>query len=304
MGAARSSFITAGRSMQPAEQGWRGTLNRFGLTLGPGVDELSYRRDVAAVSRHWPGTRTVAVANPKGSASKTPTSLCLAACFARFAGAGVLAWDNNETEGTMRFRTEWSPHEATLLHLLTDLQRLLVSNTPVAQMSNYLHHQGEDRYEVLWSDTSINGTHVVTASDVDAIHRLLSRYYRMILMDSGNSNRAPNWRAMIDHADALVVPCTDVEDTAEVAARLLETLSERDQHSAALARNALVVVSQRTREGKNMDRIADGFEDLARRVVRIGYDPALETGVIRFPTLKPTTQRAWLSAATALTEAL
>ncbi len=302
--ATRPSFITVGRTVQPAEQGWRGSLNRIGLRLNPGDEELSYRADVAAVSRHWPGTRTVAVANQKGSASKTPTSLCLAACFARFGGAGVLAWDNNETEGTMRFRTEWSSHEATLLDLLPRVEQLLGPSAAAAELSSFVHHQPGDKYDVLWSDTTIDGDHVVTAEDVAAIHRVASRYYRIVVMDSGNSNRASNWRAMIDQADGLVVPCTNVEDTAEVGARLLETLANRDERSARLARDALVVVSQRTRHSKNMDRIVAGFEGLAGRVVRIPYDPALETGVIRFGALAPATQRAWLAAAAGLTEAL
>ena len=109
---------------------------------------------------------------------------------------------------------------------------------------------------------------------------------------------------MIDQADAIVVPCTEVEDTAEVAARLLETLDRRGEHSSRLARNALVLVSQRTPKGHNMDRIVAGFEPLARSVVRIPYDPALETGVIRHDALARKTQRAWLRAAAALTEAL
>src|SRR5690606_20974628 len=66
----RPSFITAGRTIQPALKGWRGALNNAGLRLAPGPAEQAERVDVAAVARHWPGTRTVAVINAKGSASK------------------------------------------------------------------------------------------------------------------------------------------------------------------------------------------------------------------------------------------
>lgn len=302
--ASRASFITAGRAIQPAVKGWQGVLNKAGLRLTPGLVEQAERVDVAAVARHWPGTRTVAVINAKGSASKTPTVACLSAIFARLGGAGVLAWDNNETEGTLRFRTEWAPHEATLLSLLPSAAQLLSPTAAVAEMSNYVHHQPADKYDVLWSDTALDGDHVVSAADVETLHSVASRYYRMIIMDSGNNSRAANWRAMIDHADAIVVPCTEVEDTAEVGARLLETLHQRGGHSAELAKNALVLVSQRTAKGQNMDRIVEGFRPLARSVVRIPYDPALETGVIRHDALSENTQRAWLRAAAALTGAL
>ena len=300
----RPSFITAGRSVQPANQGWRGGLNRSGLRLAPGPDEQSYREEVAAVSRHWPGTRTVAVVNPKGSAGKTPAVACLSAVFARRGGAGVLALDNNETNGTLRFRTEWSAHEASLLHLLPKVEHLLAPAAGVAELANYVHHQPADRYDVLWSDPTIDGEHVVSAADVEAVHRVASRYYRMVVMDSGNNDRAANWRAMIDRADVLVVPCTEVEDTAEVGARVLETLTHRGGHSAELARNAVVLVSQRSPKGKNMERILRDFAGLARTVIAVPYDPALETGVIRYDALRPATQRAWLRAAAALAEDL
>lgn len=300
----RPSFITAGRTIEPANKGWRGGLNKLGLRLGPGPKEQSERDDVDAVSRHWPGTLTVAVANQKGGANKTPTVACLSAAFARNGGAGVLAWDNNETEGTLTYRTEWATHEATMLHLLDRAELLLAPTAAVAEMSQVVHHQPADKYDVLWSDQSVNGNHVVSAEDVELIHRVASRYYRMIIMDSGNSNRAPNWRAMVKHADALVVPCTNGEDTAEKGARLLETLTARGGHSADLASRALVVVSERSKNGKNMRRIVEGFENLGARVVTIPYDSALETGVIRFDALRPVTQRAWLRAAAALTEAL
>lgn len=300
----RTSFITAGRAVQPAANGWRGALNSLGLRLPPGEKEQSERGDIAAISRHWPGARTIAVVNAKGSASKTPTVACLAATLARQGGGGVLAWDNNETEGTLRFRTEWAHHEATLLDLLPHVDRLLSPSAAVAEMSAFVHHQPADKYDVLWSDTTVDGDHVASAADVDAIHQVAARYYRMILMDSGNNARAENWRAMIDRADALVVPCTEVEDTAEVGARLLEALHKRGGHSAELAANALVLVSQRTPQGANLGRIIKGFKPLARAVVHIPYDPALETGVIRYDNLSPESKRAWLRAAAALAEAL
>lgn len=303
-GVDRASFITAGRAVQPAANGWRGTLNALGLRLAPGEAEKAERGDVAAISRHWPGARTVAVVNAKGSASKTPTVACLSAIFARVGGSGVLAWDNNETEGTLRFRTEWSNHQATILDLLPHVDRLRSPSAAVAEMSSYVHHQPADRYDVLWSDTTVDGDHVASSADVDAIHRVASRYYRMILMDSGNNSRAENWRAMVDRADAIVVPCTEVEDTAEVGARLLEALHQRGGRSAHLASNALVLVSQRTPKGANLDRIVEGFKPLARAVVQIPYDPALETGVIRYDNLSPASQRAWLRAAAELAAAL
>ncbi|GAB2870265.1 MinD/ParA family ATP-binding protein [Nocardioides pacificus] len=297
----RPSFITAGPAVQPASQGWRGALNKMGFRLDPGPKEQSFRDDVAAVSQHWPGPRVIAVANGKGSANKTPTTVMLSAVFARYGGAGVLAWDNNETRGSLAWRTQRANHESTVLDLLPRVDDLLSTTAQSAEMSYFTHHQPDDKYDVLWSDQSVAGDHVVSADDVDNIYRVASRYYRLVVMDSGNSERAPNWRTMIKHADTLVVPCTNVEDTPEAGALMLEALASRDEHCRTLAQNAVVIVSQRTPgRDPNMDRIARDFAPLVREVVRIPFDPALKSGVIHFGALRAETQRAWLAAAAAV----
>lgn len=303
--AGRPSFITAGRTMQPATQGMRGALNRVGLRLDPGPVERAYRDDVAAVAQHWPGPRTVAIVNGKGSASKTPTTACLAAVFARLGGAGVLAWDNNETRGSLPWRTETTAHAATVLDLLPRVDALLAQTAQYAEVGHFVHHQPADKYDVLWSDQSIEGDHVVSADEVERVHQVASRYYRLTITDSGNSESAPNWRAMVAKSALIVVPCTNVEDTAEAGARLLEALAARDDHCAQLARDAVVVVSQRTPgRDPDMERIVAGWHEMGRNVVTIPFDPALKTGVIRFDALRPVTQRAWLAAAAAVARGL
>lgn len=301
----RPSFITPGPVDQPAKQGWRGAVNRVGLRVDPGTAEKSERDDIAAVSQHWPGPRTIAIANGKGSANKTPTACLLSAVFARYGGAGVLAWDNNETRGSLAWRTHQSGHRSTVLDLLPQVDRLLAATAQSAELSYFTHHQPEDKFDVLWSDQSVESDHIVSAEDVEAVYRVASRYYRLLVIDSGNSERAPNWRAMIRHADTLVVPCTNVEDTAEAAALMLEALTHRDDHSKGLARRAVAIISQRTPgRDRTMDRIVTDMRPLVHDVVRIPYDPALRTGVIRFDAMRSDTQRAWLRAAAAVATTL
>ncbi len=302
---ARKSFIATEAPVEPAQVGVRGSLNRMGIRTGPSRKEQALRDDINLVSQHWAGPRTVAVANPKGSANKTPTTVCLSAIFARFGGGPVLAWDNNETRGTAAWRTGKGNHDATVLDLLPKTQDLLAVGAQAAELARYVHHQPADKFDVLWSDQSTEGEHEVTGEEVDAVHEVAAKYYRLVFMDSGNSERASNWRAMIRHAHSLVVPCTNVEDTAEAGARMLEALAQRDEHSAELARNAVAIISQRT-PGNDplMRRIVRDFAPLVRTVVTIPHDPALYSGVIRFDALRPATQRAWLAAGAAVAEGL
>jgi len=301
----RKSFIADGPIPAPAHQGWRGAANRMGMRMDPGEREVAWRHDVKHVSQHWPGPRTIAVVNGKGSANKTPTTVMLSAVLARYGGAGVLAWDNNETRGSLAWRTQRSNHTSTVLDLLPKTDDLLSTSAQSAEMSYYAHHQPEDKFDVLHSDQSVDGEHEVSGAEVDSIHRVAAKYYRMIIMDSGNNERAVNWRAMIRHTQQLVVPCTNVEDTAEAGARLLEALSNRDDHSRKLALNAVAIISKRTPgRDPNMDRIVRDFAPLVREVVTIPYDKALVSGIIHFDSMQAETKRAWLRAAAAVARGL
>jgi len=300
-----TSFLVSDPVVQPATRGLRGAMTRLGFPMGPSADELAERADIHAVSQHWPGPRTIAVVNRKGGANKTPTVAALAAVFARYGGGGVLAWDNNENQGTLGWRTEQGPHTSSVLDLLRDKDQLLSPLAHNALLAHYVHHQTEDKYDVLRSDENDEGDHEISADEVDSVHTVAAKYYRMIVMDSGNTARAANWRAMIGHTDQLVIPTTTMEDRAEAAKLTLQTLAARDEHSAMLAENAVVIISQwKVEDGDEARRIADGFAPLVRRVVTVPYDPALKAGRIRHTALKPATQRAWLAAAAAVAQGL
>ncbi|MFI8634261.1 AAA family ATPase [Microbacterium sp. NPDC077663] len=304
---ARQSFLTHEQTEEPATQGWRGALTRAGIRMSPSESERAERSDVLAVSQHWPGPRTIAIVNGKGGAGKTPTTVLLAAVFARHGGAGVLTWDNNQTRGTLGWRTEQGPHEATLLDLLPQVDRLLSTGAQSADLAHYVHHQTRDRFDVLRSKPmALAHEQRVEPNDVDAIHAVAAKYYRLIFIDSGNDESDPMWLRMIDHADQLVVATTTRDDHAEAGALLLEALAERDAGSAELARDAVVIVNQADPKSTPADlaRVADGYRSLAREAVTVPHDPAMVDGVLHFGSLRPVTQRAWLVAGAAVARGL
>jgi hypothetical protein len=303
----RRSFLSNQITEQPAEQGWRGALARLGMPIAPSEAERAERSDVLAVSQHWAGPRTIAVVNGKGGAGKTPTVILLSAVFARYGGTGILAWDNNQTRGTLGWRTEQGPHDATLLELLPEVNHLLETGAKVADLNRYVHHQSADRYDVLRSQPlKLAGVQRIKADDVDAIHQVASKYYRIIIIDSGNDESDPVWQRMIDHTDQLVLATTTRDDHAEAGALLLEALQRRSPASAHLAHNAVVVVNQAdpTAKATEVTRISEGFHGIAREAVTIPYDPAMVGGVLSFDALQPRTRRAWLAAAAAVTRGL
>lgn len=303
----RESFIAAPSIEPPADEGLRGFLARFGIRLKPSEAETARRADRQCVSQHWPGPRTLSVANGKGGAGKTPISILLAAVFAKWGGAGIAAWDNNQFRGTLGWRTASGPHDATILDLLARVPYLLSTEARSADLAHYVHHQPDDQYDILRSKpTDLADRQRVGPEDVDNIHQVLSKYYRMIIMDSGNDESDPMWRRMIDLTDQLVVPTTTREDHAEAAALLLEALTDQGGAAARLAENAVVVITQADPHAKTAEiaKIKAGFAGMVREVVHIPFDPAIVNGVLRFDALRPETQRACLAMGAAAARGL
>ncbi|WP_270260645.1 AAA family ATPase [Kocuria marina] len=302
------SFVDRPEVDAPAQHGWRGALNQLGLSLAPSAAELSQRKDEAAVSAHWPGPRTIAVLNPKGGAGKTPTVICLSAVFARLSGGGVLAWDNNNSLGSLGWRTFDAGHESTVVDLLGRTEHFMTSDARVGDLSEYVHHQPADRYDVLRSDdrSGDQERHMVTGEEVDRLHAVAAKYYRAIVMDSGNTERGANWQAMIGHADQVVIPVKSVDDAAEGASRVLAALHAGDTHAQGLARNAVVVVlcCEPGHQKTKAKELAEEFAPYVRAVVTIPYDRALVEGRVRFTAMTPATRRAWLRAGAAVREGM
>ncbi|MDF2826784.1 MAG: hypothetical protein K0R01_67 [Mycobacterium sp.] len=303
----RESFLTVEQTEEPATEGLRGLLTRAGIRMAPSETERALRENIRLVSQHWPGPRTTAIVNGKGGASKTPTTAFLAAVFARYGGAGVVAHDNNQTRGTLGWRTEQGPHDATFLELLPEVDRLLGTAAQSADLAHFVHHQTQDKYDVLRSQPMILADEQrLGVAQFDAIHSVLRKYYRLIFTDSGNDESDSLWLRMVENADQLVVATTTRGDIAEAGALLLEALADRDERSAALARNAVVVVNQAKKDGTlaEAEQVAAAFRPLARETVAIPYDPSMVEGTLRYGSLRPTTQRAWLAAAAAVARGL
>lgn len=294
------SFVTSPETPARATHGLRGILNQLGFRLAPSAEESAQREDEKLVARHWPGPRTIAVVNPKGGAGKTPTVICLSAVFARLGGSGVLAWDNNNSLGSLGWRTFDAGHKATVVDLLEQTERFMTANARAGDLSFYVHHQAADQYDVLRSDdrSGEQERHLVSGNEVDRLYAVAAKYYRLIVMDSGNTERGDNWQAMITHADQVVIPVKSVNDAAEGAARVLSALRAGNDHAQSLADRAVVIVlaCEPSHEKSKLNELAESFRPFVRAVATVPYDGALVEGRIRFSAMAPRTRRAWLRA--------
>ena len=303
----RESFLKQARAELPAQQGWRALLGRCGIKIAPSAAEVRERNNTFAVSQHWPGPRTIAIVNGKGGANKTPTTILLSAIFARYGGAGVLAWDSNHTRGTLGWRTEQGSHDATVLDLLPNADKLLGTSAQSADLAHFVHHQTKDRFDVLRSQPMLlSSEQRLSIESVDAVWAVASKYYRLVFIDTGNDESDETWRRIVDHADQLVVAATNRDDSAETGALLLEALTARGGKYEQLAKESVVIVSQADPKGgvNELNAMREGFQALAREVAVIPYDVAMVAGWLHLDALKPSTQSAWLAAAAAVARGL
>jgi MinD-like ATPase involved in chromosome partitioning or flagellar assembly len=301
----RPSFLSAAPDALPHRSGWRGLARRLGIIVKPSAAERRRAEWAAAVSRHWAGCRTIAIANGKGGVGKTMTTAMLSAVYAREGGGNVLAWDNNDTRGTLGWRTEQGMYDTTLRDLLPEASRLLELGAGVSDITRFVHHQATDRYDVLRSNPELLATDQrIASAEFDLLMQVAARFYRLVVFDSGNDESAERWLRMVDNSYQLVIPTLATPESAESAALLLDALRGRDERSSILAARAVVIVTQSEPAPAVARQIAEGFRDHVRAVHIIPFDPALKAGPLRFDDLRPRTRDAWFAAAAATAEGL
>ncbi|GAA3594554.1 chromosome partitioning protein [Kineosporia mesophila] len=293
----------------PATYGWQALVRRVSgglISPTPNSRELEYREAVNSVQRSLRGPKTVVVVNPKGGAHKTTASLLIASTFGMHRGGYTLAWDNNETRGTLGWRANPARHTNTAVDLLRDLDRFTdVRSSRVGDLDNYVRSQGSAQFDVLASDEDAASAASIDDAAFDQLHKALSRFYRVLVVDTGNNMRASNWQAAVNSADQLVIVSTIREDTAASAAWLADGL--RAAGKEELVHNAVTVLSApgKKPEPALHDRLHDHFNNLTRTVLDVPHDPALVSGgPITYDALSPASRTAWLKVTAAIADGL
>jgi MinD-like ATPase involved in chromosome partitioning or flagellar assembly len=299
------------RLAKPAEptatMGARAILQKgtMGLVrLAPGKREQEYKQDVEMVRRNFGGLRQVTVVNPKGGAGKTVAVVLLAMTFGQKRGGYVLAWDNNETQGTLGMRAQQDFHARTVRDMMRDLHLFRGSHGRVGDLSQYVRAQGEGMFDVLASDESATAGEMLTASAFAEIREIVSRFYKLIFVDTGNNVRAQNWQAAMDATDQLVITMSARNDSAETAARMLDHLEQSGRQR--LVRQAVSVVTMPpTRKDIDLPAIQRHFAARTRAVLLAPYEKLIDSGEpIRYGHLSSGTRDSWLKIAAAVAEGL
>lgn len=304
----------------PATRGWQGTVRRatfHAINPAPGEAEMRLRSYSRAVCRSLDTSKTIVLANPKGGAAKTSSATSYAATVAEERGGDILLWDNNPFMGNLAARAGATNPEQrnTVVELLRDLGTI----DSRARLNNYLRTVEGQHFMVLASTEDPAKTDPISGDDFQRVHTLLSRWFSIIVVDTGNDITAANFRAAIDVADQVVVPISLGQAAIEGAAQVLAKLQAWNR--TELARSAVGVMVRGNigpnagplrltrREAERQARIArDYFAPPAgwmRAVKEVPVDPALAFDrPIEYERLSRGSRDAWLEVAAAVADGL
>lgn len=256
-----------------------GLRKAFGL--GPSLKEMQERDRIDRIARPLGGRKTIMVINTKGGGGKTLVTLMLASYLGRYRSGSVLAWDNNETEGTLGMRAPSQSHHRTVVDLLGALPTIAGDpNAGTSELEHWVREQRGLSFDVLASADDDEAMRIIGEQEFEDLHTQLSRFYRMIVVDTGNNRLSPNWLAAAARADMLVFATSLKDDTSVVAAKNLDALVAMGRGD--LVRNAVCVISHTSAKANDVGagvHTREHFEQWVRAVVDIPYDPMLAPGL-------------------------
>ncbi|MDN6301886.1 MAG: chromosome partitioning protein [Brachybacterium sp.] len=281
-------------------------LTRGAISPRPGKRERRETERLERIRRPLDGPRNIAVVNLKGGAHKTTASLMIAATLGVTRGGNVLAWDNNETRGTLGWRGIPTDHHRTAVDLLHDIDRLRSAEASNADLDPYVRPQGGMRFDILASDEDPGSAASIDADAFGELNDALSRFYRIKVIDTGNNVRASNWLAAVKSADQLIIVSTVREDTFNAAAWMIDEL--RATGLAEQVDHAVTILSHSSKgklDSTLRDRLRAHFGAHTRAVTEVPYEQQFVDGShLDWERVSPKTKEAWLDATALIIDGL
>jgi MinD-like ATPase involved in chromosome partitioning or flagellar assembly len=294
---------------EPGTWGWRGQVRRMTgglIQLPPTANEIADRQARIDIQRGFSKPMTVVVIQPKGGAGKTPTTIGIASALGVNRGGYVLGWDDNETRGTLAVRVRnLYGQTTTAWDLLSALPRFERADARVGDLAHYVRAQGEAQFDALASDDNPANMAQIGDHEFGRLHAVLQRFYRIIVIDTGNNVRSPNWQSAVNAADLVVVVSTYQRDVGYSGSWVLDHLVQTGR--GALANGAVTVLTAADPKPDPTVRreLVIHFGTRTRSVVEIPYDPHIAVGgPMEWAKMREQTRRAWTRTGAGVIDAL
>lgn len=293
-----SQTLLRPRTETPAA-GWRRAVHRVtggSVNLGLSKEERTRRDRLQRITTPVRGCHRVAMVSLKGGVGKTTTTACLGLTLAHHRGDRVVAMDANPESGTLAERLVGSTAAS-----VTDLLAGAESIRSFTEMAAYTTLS--ERLQVLGSDQDPHSSRSFDGASYRAADEILSRFFTIVLVDSGSGLQHPAMAATLALADSLVFVAGPTVDGASRAAKTLDWLVAHD-HGRLVAQSVAVITAQRPDSSEvDVDHLVNHFNARCRAVVQIPFDPHLATGGrIERSELRSDTAEAYTSLAAAVAE--
>lgn len=258
----------------PPQRGWRHilyVLTRINLGLSP--DEV-YEMDLhTRIRRNARDSYQIGVFGLKGGVGKTAVTVALGSVLSKVRGDRILAIDADPDSGNLADRCG-RESAATIADLLAD-RKLSRYNDIRAYTS-----MNRSNLEVLASDDYSSARRPFGPEEWDAATNIVSRYYNLVLADSGAGLFHPAARSVLNSISGLVIVASASIDGARQAAVTMDWLRQNGyQH---LLGRTCVVINHVVPGKPNID-VDDLVQQFQRhvapgRVVVLPYDKHIAAG--------------------------
>ncbi|MGV9799941.1 nucleotide-binding protein [Mycobacterium sp. NPDC003449] len=281
----------------PRRNGWRTALHRAtGGSVNPGVGPEDGTGPIRPARLHH-GICSIAVLSMKGGVGKTTTTVGLGSTIATMRGDRVIAVDANPDLGTLAQR---GPDQ------VRSTVRDLLADSKITRYSDVRRHtsQSTSRLEFLGSARDPAVSEAFSESDYLHVHRVLDRYYNVVLTDCGTGLTHSAVQGVLNAASALVVVASPAIDSARSALATLEWLEHHGFEY--LAAHTSVVVNSPLAGDTPVDvsQLTKYFHGRVQNVFVVPYDAHLaEGGEIRLDRLNRKTRSAYTALASAMPSA-
>src|SRR5690606_10760748 len=169
----------------------------------------------------------------------------------------------------------------------------------------YVRAQGDAQFDVLASAEDAAASSTIGADAFHSLHSTLSRFYRVLVIDTGNNMRASNWEAAVEAADQLVVVTTVNEETAASAAWLIDGLRQKGHQDKVSQAVTILSSPGDAVQPELSQRLHAHFSALTRVVLGVPYAPGFQSGgPLNVDVLSPQTREAWLQVTAAVSDGL
>jgi MinD-like ATPase involved in chromosome partitioning or flagellar assembly len=284
--------IVRARSEEPSS-GWRRLLHVLtGGVVDPGIGtgEREQHELAARIRADLPGPHHVAVMSLKGGVGKTTVAAVLGLLLSEYRGDRVVAMDANPDAGTLAERLA-GPTEMNVRDLLDHADGIRA----LPDLARFAGIAG--RLQVLASEQDPAKSKGLTAADYERVCAVLTRYYDIVVTDSGTGVMHSTMNGTLALANSLVVVGSLTADAASRAGKTLDWLDAHG-HRDLVERAVVVLCCDRSSKDVAAGPLRAHFSARCRAVVEIPHDEHLATGgLVELPALRPATSKAFVELA-------